>query len=119
MPVRLTPEAREEPEDTVSFYSTVRRELGRSFLNEFQATVKRLRQFPAAARKISVDVRRRSIHKFPHYVLYRVTEDEIEILAVCHRRRSPTYRRIEESAESHIYDNGIEWTPPSHWLGPL
>ena len=118
MPVRITPEAREELEDTVSFYSTIRRELGRSFHIQFQATVKRLRQFPAAARKISGDVRRRSVHKFPHYVLYRVTEDEIEILAVCHRRRSPTYRKIEDFSETYFSANEIDSASASHRSNP-
>lgn len=108
IPLRITPAAREELEETVSFYAAVRKELGRSFFDEFHATVRRLQRFPAAARNITGDIRRRSVHKFPYYVLYRVTEDEIEILAVCHRRRSPTYRKIEDPAGIYVSASEVE-----------
>ena len=88
---RILSEASEELEAAVDYYNSQQAELGTAFLGEFEATVERILDLPLAGRAVRGNVRRRPIHRFPFFVLYRPTADEITIVAVAHRRRRPGY----------------------------
>ena len=88
---RILSEASEELEAAVDYYNSQQTELGTAFLSEFEATVERIFDLPLAARIVRESIRRRPIHRFPFYALYRFTNDEITIGAVAHRRRRPGY----------------------------
>ena len=88
---RILPEASEELEACVSYYNSQQQNLGTEFLEEFEKTAARIVELPKAARILREDVRSRPIHRFPFFVLYRVSEDETTIVAVAHRRRRPRY----------------------------
>ena len=88
---RILPQASEELEAAVAYYNSQQAELGTAFLSEFENTVERILDLPLAARVVRGIVRRRPIHRFPFFVLYRPSPDEITIVAVAHRRRRPRY----------------------------
>ncbi len=88
---RVLPQASKEPEVAVAYYNSQQAELGTAFLGEFEDTVERILDLPLAARIVRGSVRRRPIHRFPFFVLYRASSDEIVIVAVAHRRRRPGY----------------------------
>ena len=88
---RILSQASEELEACVSYYNSQQSNLGTEFLAEFQKAAERIRNLPNAARKVGEDVRSKPIHRFPFYVLYRSSENEITIVAVAHRRRRPKY----------------------------
>jgi plasmid stabilization system protein ParE len=91
--VRILPPAVEELEASISRYESQQPGLGAAFLVEFKRTRERILELPEAARLIRGEVRRRPIHRFPYAVLYRVSIDEIVIVAVAHRRRRPGFWR--------------------------
>ena len=88
---RILSEASEELEAAVAYYSSLEPELGTAFLDEFERTAARILELPRAARIVAGDVRRRPIHRFPFFVLYRLGSEETTIVAVAHRRRRPGY----------------------------
>lgn len=88
---RILPQASEELEAAVAYYNSQQAQLGTAFLGEFEDTMERILDLPLAARVVRENVRRRPIHRFPFFVLYRPSEEEITIVAVAHRRRRPGY----------------------------
>lgn len=88
---RILSDASEELEAAVAYYNSQQQELGTAFLEEFENTVERIVDLPLAARVVRGDVRRKLIHRFPFFVLYRPGPDEVTIVAVAHRRRRPGY----------------------------
>lgn len=94
--VRILPQASEELEASISYYESQQPGLGTAFLVEFKRTRERILELPKAARLIRSDLRRRPVHRFPYSVIYRVSNDEIVIVAVAHRRRRPGFWRGRE-----------------------
>ena len=88
---RILPQASEELEAAVAYYNSQQSLLGTAFLSEFEDTVERIFDLPFATRVVRDNVRRRPIHRFPFFVLYRPSAEEITIVAVAHRRRRPGY----------------------------
>ncbi len=91
--VLILPQASEELEASISYYESKQTGLGAALLAEFKRTCERIFELPKAARLIRGDLRRRPIHRFPYSVLYRVSNDEIVIVAIAHRRRRPGFWR--------------------------
>lgn len=88
---RILSQASEELEASVAFYNSLRKGLGTAFLAEFENTKRRIEALPLAARSLCNNLRRRPIHRFPYFVMYRVSDDEITIIAIAHRRRRPGF----------------------------
>jgi len=88
---RILSEASEELEACVSYYNSQQLGLGTEFLLEFEKNAGRIFDLPEAARLVGHGVRSRPIHRFPFYVLYRSSPEEIIVVAVAHRRRRPGY----------------------------
>lgn len=94
--VQILTQASEELEASIFYYESQQPGLGEAFLAEFKSAQERILEFPKAARLIRGDIRRRPIHRFPYSILYRVSNDEIVIVAVAHRRRRPGFWRVRE-----------------------
>ncbi|MBT8095490.1 MAG: type II toxin-antitoxin system RelE/ParE family toxin [Woeseia sp.] len=90
-PFQILSGASAELEACVNYYNSQHPQLGTEFLTEFENTAERIIESPNAARVIATGVRSRPIHRFPFYVLYRSTVEEITIVAIAHRRRRPNY----------------------------
>jgi toxin ParE1/3/4 len=88
--VFLTP-ASEELEAAASYYDKCQAGLGRQFIAEVRETRDRIVTLPKAAPEVREGIRRRSIHRFPYHVIYRITDSEIVIIAVAHKRRRPGF----------------------------
>ncbi len=91
--ISLLPQAGEELEAAASHYETQQAGLGLALLAEVKMTCDLVAQAPFAARGVRVGLRRKLVRRFPYYVLYRVSDDEILIIAIAHRRRRPGYWR--------------------------
>ena len=87
----LVPEASEEFAASADYYESQRRGLGQAFVDEVENTFDRIAEHPTAARVVAGDVRRRLVHRFPFAVIYRVSDDQVVVAAVAHRRRRPGY----------------------------
>ena len=92
MTYRFHPAAEAEHLESVAWYETRRAGLGARYLAEFERTLEQVREnpnrYPIDRRP---DIRRAYLRRFPFTVLFRVSEGQVEVLAVAHHRRRPTY----------------------------
>ena len=92
MTYRLHPEAEAEHLDAVAYYETWNAGLGARYLAEFDQILKRVCASPHRYRiDRHPDIRRVRMERFPFTIFYRETKGRIEVLAVAHHRRRPTY----------------------------
>ena len=85
--------ARQELADAIAYYDAQGRDLGDSFLDEFQAAANRIEELPGAWQPLSQNTRRCRLRRFPYGLIYRVRGDVALIIAVAHLHREPDYWR--------------------------
>jgi plasmid stabilization system protein ParE len=85
------PHAQQEFEDAVAYYDGVGPRLGNDFIDAVERVISRILKFPKACPTLSLSTRRCRIKRFPYGLLYRLNEDEIEIIAVMHFSRELNY----------------------------
>ncbi len=83
--------AQEEMTAGARYYQAQSTGLGTEFLAEVERTIAAIVSHPKAAPKVTPDIRRRLLKRFPFGILYVATVDEIVVLAVMHLRRRPGY----------------------------
>ena len=83
--------ALQELRDAIAYYDKIDSGLGVRFRAAIKDALSAIRQFPNAWPKLSASTRRRRTKRFPYGILYRVKNDEIEIVAVAHFSREPHY----------------------------
>ncbi len=86
---RFTSVALTELRETTVYYEQRENGLGTAFLDEIEATVKRILQHPTAWHQLSPRTRRCRTHRFPFGVIYQIRKDEILITSVMDLRRDP------------------------------
>lgn len=86
------PAAEAEHLESVAFYETRRAGLGASYLASFEAAMERVAEAPHRYRvERNPDIQRIRLERFPFHVLFRETPNGVQVLAVAHDRRRPTY----------------------------
>jgi toxin ParE1/3/4 len=85
------PLAEQELLDAVSYYEQQETGLGLEYLGEVEHAVNFLMRYPEAGSKVRGSIRRLTLPKFPYSLLYRVSEEQIRVLAVAHHKRKPQY----------------------------
>ena len=83
--------ARQELRDAIVYYDSVDSRLGADFREEVERVISLIRQFPKAWPQLSLSTRRCRTKRFPYGLIYRIRNDEIEIVAVAHFSREPNY----------------------------
>jgi len=83
--------AEDELISTIEYYEDCQTGLGLCFSEEIYATIERICEFPLAWGLIDSKTRRCLSNRFPYGVLYRITEDEIRIMAIMNLHRKPGY----------------------------
>jgi len=73
------------------YYESASAGLGASFLDELEATVRRIQLNRETWRKISENHRKCRIRRFPFAIIYSLEEDDILIVAVMDLRRKPEH----------------------------
>ncbi len=94
--VQLVTEASAELEDAVRWYEQRHAGLGLAFLAAVDVAVRSILRWPRAGVSIDrlapgLEVRRVPVPRFPLYLSYLVSDDEIHVLAIAHDRRRPAY----------------------------
>jgi plasmid stabilization system protein ParE len=91
--VGFHPAARAELLTSVSYYDEQADGLGRQFTDEVERAVDLLSEQPGLGAPIigTEKLRRWSLRRFPHYLIYRAEPNTLLILAVAHQRRRPGY----------------------------
>lgn len=94
MTVHLRPEAEADVSDAARWYEAQRSGLGSEFLDEVLRTLSSISEHPDLYPRVSGDVRRAVIRRFPFGVFYVMDESEVVVLAVMHGRRAPSRWKI-------------------------
>lgn len=93
IPVSFHPEAVEEIEAVIRWYANRSRRAAQRFVDELHAAVETIEAAPNRWPEFDGEARRVLLHRFPYLVIYRVTKQRIEVLAVAHGHRRPGYWR--------------------------
>ncbi|MGZ8876375.1 MAG: type II toxin-antitoxin system RelE/ParE family toxin [Halobacteriota archaeon] len=83
----LHPQAQEELEQTVLFYKKQQVGLEKRFIEAVEDAINRACRNPMLYRKINENVRKCRLLHFPYAIIFRVTPERIEIIAVMHLRK--------------------------------
>ena len=81
----------DEIEESYNWYESKLPGLGENFLDELENSYSIIQKNPEMYLKVSGDVRRYLVIKFPFGILYKVTDENINIVAVMHLKRKPDY----------------------------
>jgi plasmid stabilization system protein ParE len=93
IPVGLHPEAVEEAEAAIIWYANRSKRAAQRFVGELEAAIAAITESPDRWPEFDCGTRRVILRCFPYLVIYRVQPDRVEILAVAHGRRRPSYWR--------------------------
>lgn len=83
--------AEEELNEAARFYDERSAGLGGDFLEEVEKTVWSIAAHPSSGVRVSGNIRRRLLRRFPYGVLYAREPDSIVIVAIMHLNREPGY----------------------------
>ncbi|MEN6336072.1 MAG: type II toxin-antitoxin system RelE/ParE family toxin [Phycisphaerales bacterium] len=93
MNVWFHPEARIELLESIAYYGSHEPSLGVRFLDGITEAIRRIERHPNSYPRVPDTWRQCRIPRFPYGLVYVVTPDRIEIIAVVHLRRRPGYWR--------------------------
>lgn len=90
MTYRFLAPATWEITEAAEYYDSKVPGLGAGFLDELDAAIQRILQFPEAWSMISRPFRHCSLRRFPYTIIYSIpTKHEILIVSVFHQNREP------------------------------
>jgi toxin ParE1/3/4 len=85
----VRPEAEAEITDAAVYYNDRATILRKSFLDEVEAALERVRQNPNQYQRIYGQARRAILGRFPYALIYIASEDETNVIACFHGSRNP------------------------------
>jgi toxin ParE1/3/4 len=80
-----------EINEAASYYEEQSVGLGVDFLDEVEACLASIVEYPMGGPEILAGIRRRLLRRFPFGILYSLRDDGIRVLAVMHLKREPNY----------------------------
>ena len=89
MLIRFNPAADAELTEARHWYSQYRQDLDLEFMQCIDDVLARVVRNPHLFPVVYGNLRRAVVRRFPFAVLYEVTADEIQVIAVFHSRRNP------------------------------
>jgi hypothetical protein len=94
--VRPTAEAADEIRAAIVWYENERTGLGRELWEQLDETIHLIAQYPSVGSivrraRVTGDVRRVPLRRFPYFVVDRERGDSIELVAFAHTSRRPGY----------------------------
>ena len=92
-PYRYLHEADQEFQEQIDYFDGVSRTVAIRFVDDVQAAVNEIRQYPQIGAPLTRQVRKRVLTGFKYSILYVDTPDEIIIVAIAPHRRRPGYWR--------------------------
>jgi toxin ParE1/3/4 len=91
LPVVLRPEAEQDLLTAHKWYEGQRVGLGDEFTEQVTAVLERVAEMPEMFAIFWEDVRTCRSRRFPYVIYYRVLADRVEVLAVLHGSRDPSF----------------------------
>ena len=91
--VRVHPAAAEEAEAAYDWYAERSITAAQGFLEELGRAVEVVTETPGRWPQYRAGTRRYIFPRFPYFLVYRLLNDQVEVVAVAHGRRRPGYWR--------------------------
>lgn len=85
----ISPEAEADLADAKKWYDDRRDGLGAEVVEKIEEALNTIRRIPLVSRLVYRDLRRVLVRRFPYAVFYRVTDEQITVVAVYHTSRDP------------------------------
>jgi len=89
--VVFRPQAEAEALEAGRWYNQRRAGLGEEFAAAVTEAIARITENPLAFRRVRGEIRRAILRRFPYGVYFRISPDEVVVLAVVHGRRHPRH----------------------------
>lgn len=86
-------DARAELAEASHYYEDRVPGLGQALIDDVEKGVKEILEHPNACERVSKNLRRKVLSRFPYGLMYTVETDRIRIVAVAHHKRRPEYWR--------------------------
>jgi plasmid stabilization system protein ParE len=67
--------------------------LGHAFTDDVEQGLRFILEHPESCKKVSNNLRRKVLNRFPYSLIYAVEMDRIRIMAIAHHKRRPEYWR--------------------------
>lgn len=80
-----------EAEDAARWYAERSAVAGAAFVNELDGAVAAILRTPETWPPFDHGTRRFLLHRFPYFIVYRITETSVIVVAVVHAHRRPGY----------------------------
>lgn len=91
LPIEYHPAARQEADAALDYYLERSIAAGDAFRRALEDSHVAIQASPDRWATYLYGTRRYLLNKFPHLIVYRATEDRIEVIAVAHGHRKPGY----------------------------
>lgn len=91
MTIEISTLAYSEIEDARVYYNLQQENLGERFKEHIKQSVDSIAQFPMLYPKITDELHRVIVHKFPYSIFYALFDEKIVIVSVAHQHRKPFY----------------------------
>jgi hypothetical protein len=91
MRFQFHPAADEELDLAVEYYERCQSGLGLEFAEEVYATIARIIDYPEVWSPMSKNTRRCLTNRFPYGIIYRMKNNNLQIIAVANLHRKPYY----------------------------
>lgn len=85
----LRPEAENDVEGAVAWYSPERAALALAFVISLDQLLLRIQETPFQFPEVTTGVRRALMARFPYGVFFKVTNDDVVVFGVLHLHRNP------------------------------
>ena len=83
--------AQSEIEDARAYYNLHQEELGERFKEHIKQSVDNIMDSPLLYPKVTDELHRVVVHKFPYSIFYALLDERIVIVSVAHQHRKPFY----------------------------
>lgn len=91
MNIEILDAASLELDEAFNYYSSIQPSLGDRFINEFEASIKRIANNPLAWQIFGNLTRRCLFNRFPYSVVFQVRSSSILIVAIASHQQEPFY----------------------------
>jgi len=93
MEIEFHPSARAELDASVDFYESRLEGLGIRLLAAVEEVTERIAASPGAGSPLAGGFRKRLVAGFPFSIVYRISDEQVFLVAVAHQHRRPEYWR--------------------------
>jgi plasmid stabilization system protein ParE len=83
--------AQTELEDARTYYNLQQEELGERFKEHIKQSIDIIVQLPTLYPKVTDELHRVVVHKFPYSIFYILLDERIIIVSIAHQHRKPFY----------------------------